>query len=741
MQFRLLALSAHYNTVLSLLSALRLDADPTAVATMGSHNWLATGYLTRDLKSEYPKIPSPAAILVVELHQLGGASGSGIGGDPSQFAVRLVVQDGGQQNYLTIPLPCTSRDADQIIGGTGGCLFQNFLEYVSQDLITAEPSAWCSLCNNTDVGVCVMAGQALEIENQALLISSLQSQASSPAPFAPPPPYDCDCDDCSNNWWLIRLVITSVILGVIVIALVVFFIIWTKRKKDNEKLQEFANIAGTGGQPVLNTGYWAPAPIHEAAAVRGGGAAGGRPSSPTSDPNGMAGSFQMTYTQQEQNPPVAQHSQQASYNSGPASFATPASGFLQPSASTRKGLLCPQPVAENMSPTRARDSTHRMIIQEHSSLPHGKPLVSHYDLCLSTYPSPARSVAMPEANFIGPGYRQSSFLTACLPKLLRRRRVLDTHSDDAAPLNLSEHSILHKCPILQCVRLVRSPPDIDCLDPVFWMPTIYLSLEGLPTSLKSLEVAADYKTVLDPSALQHARGMTGLQLSHLPITSIMPIVALAGTLQRLDLSGNQDLHEISALGSYPKLTHLNLSACGTLTNFTPLFLCPKLLSLSLSDCQGLIDIAPLRSCPVLRTLNLSGCKELLDISALEACSLLDSLNLAGCGALEDLSPLRACPSLRALDMSSCARVADISPLEGCAQLRQLSLSRCRQWRDVHALASCQALEHLSLSLCSNMLDLAGLEVCHSLRVLDVSDCPRLVLQEWREKLQHVRIVG
>ena len=131
---RLLLLSAHYNVLMSLLAALRLDVllAPADAATVP---WLTA-------------MPAAAAVLVFELHA-DASSGA--------LAVRAVAQDGPAANYSIVPMPCASAAASAV-AGPGACTLADFQALAAPAAAAAgTPAAWCSACSNANALPCVAA--------------------------------------------------------------------------------------------------------------------------------------------------------------------------------------------------------------------------------------------------------------------------------------------------------------------------------------------------------------------------------------------------------------------------------------------------------------------------------------------------------------------------------------------------------------------------------------------------------
>lgn len=143
--YQLLGFSAHYNTQLGVLSALRLDTYwPALLATTrNSASWLATGALPAPTIA--PKLPALAAVVAFELHVPSSASTPGTLTSADQMAVRLVIQDGPSTPYMIVPMPCQTNQSNAL-GGPEACSLPAFLSYI-QGLALSE-DAWCSACRN-----------------------------------------------------------------------------------------------------------------------------------------------------------------------------------------------------------------------------------------------------------------------------------------------------------------------------------------------------------------------------------------------------------------------------------------------------------------------------------------------------------------------------------------------------------------------------------------------------------------
>ncbi|KAF8071018.1 Acp2 [Scenedesmus sp. PABB004] len=127
--YRLLGVSAHYNTQLGLLAALQQGG----AAPLGApYPWEA-------------RIPALAAVLAFELHALPRGAG---------FAVRAVAQDGPARDYVALALPCAEAGgAAEAALGAGACSLDAFARLAGPQAFSAAGD-WCAACDNDDVLAC-----------------------------------------------------------------------------------------------------------------------------------------------------------------------------------------------------------------------------------------------------------------------------------------------------------------------------------------------------------------------------------------------------------------------------------------------------------------------------------------------------------------------------------------------------------------------------------------------------------
>lgn len=145
--YKLLTIAGHYNTQLGVLAALQ--ADQVVNSTLP---WLGK------------KIPSPAAVLVFELHHLPGApakeggkeKAEGEEGREEGYYVRVVIQDGAGQGYQEVPLPCSGLEGGREGEGGFQCSLKEFFKLAAPQALSA--GEWCRACENENVLACKVAG-------------------------------------------------------------------------------------------------------------------------------------------------------------------------------------------------------------------------------------------------------------------------------------------------------------------------------------------------------------------------------------------------------------------------------------------------------------------------------------------------------------------------------------------------------------------------------------------------------
>lgn len=155
--YRLLHLSAHYNSMLGVLGALGLDttaADTPWLRCVTEGRPRAAGgcrLVPGDVdapRSAAPcsKIPALAAVMAFELH--------GNTQRPAELAIRLVAQDGPTASYAVVPLPCAAAgDSAEALAGPGACTLEAF-RALAQPRALGSVGEWCEACGNEAMGEC-----------------------------------------------------------------------------------------------------------------------------------------------------------------------------------------------------------------------------------------------------------------------------------------------------------------------------------------------------------------------------------------------------------------------------------------------------------------------------------------------------------------------------------------------------------------------------------------------------------
>ena len=214
--------------------------------------------------------------------------------------------------------------------------------------------------------------------------------------------------------------------------------------------------------------------------------------------------------------------------------------------------------------------------------------------------------------------------------------------------------------------------------------------------------------IRDLSGLEHAAGLTFLELAGNALTDLSPLANLTN-LEVLNLSINQivDLSPLAGLRALEdlKVFHneiVDLSPLSNLTNLTVLDL----------GSNQLDDLSPLARLTSLEILDAGG-NFASDLSPLAGLTNLESLTLRG-NQLVELLPLAGLTQLDYLDLSQ-NRIVDLSPLSGLTELERLWLSYNRI-SGVSSLSGLVDLQTLALEQ-NEISDASPLSGLRSLREL------------------------
>uniref|UniRef100_A0A8C2WVI9 F-box/LRR-repeat protein 2 n=1 Tax=Cyclopterus lumpus TaxID=8103 RepID=A0A8C2WVI9_CYCLU len=196
----------------------------------------------------------------------------------------------------------------------------------------------------------------------------------------------------------------------------------------------------------------------------------------------------------------------------------------------------------------------------------------------------------------------------------------------------------------------------------------------------------------------------------------------------------------------PKLKHLDLASCTSITNLSLKALsegCPLLEQLNISWCDQVTKDgiqALVRCCPGLKGLFLKGCTQLEDEALKHIgahCPELVTLNLQTCSQITDeglITICRGCHRLQSLCVSGCANITDaiLHALgQNCPRLRILEVARCSQLTDVGfttlarvSVASTYCLSHCELITDDGIRHLGSGPCAHDrLEVIELDNCP------------------
>ncbi len=177
---------------------------------------------------------------------------------------------------------------------------------------------------------------------------------------------------------------------------------------------------------------------------------------------------------------------------------------------------------------------------------------------------------------------------------------------------------------------------------------------------------------------------------------------------RLDLSGFENIEDLTPLMSLSHLTRLKLGSCFNIRDIRSLSSLINLRYLDLSNYWNLEDLTPLSSLSGLTELLLKNCGSVKDIHALSSLVKLTRLNLQNCKNVKNAAPLGALTSLTELVLSGCWNIRDISCLGSLKYLKKLDLEDCWNIEDIRVLSSLTQLTDLNLRDCRKIKDFSSL---------------------------------
>ena len=271
-------------------------------------------------------------------------------------------------------------------------------------------------------------------------------------------------------------------------------------------------------------------------------------------------------------------------------------------------------------------------------------------------------------------------------------RVLRSERDDIADLTGLEHAT-------GLTELDLAFNDIVDLSP----------LAGL-TSLNQLDLSNNKVSDLEP--LSNLGSLRNMSLSNNRISDAMPLAGLSSLIE-LGLSGNgiSDLAPLSGMASLGELELAN----NAISDLSPISHLAGLRDLDLSD-NGIADVAPLSGLTSLKALHLAD-NGISDLSPLASLASLDTLGVSN-NLISEVSVVSGLASLKFLHLSD-NRISDLSPLSDLMSLHTLHLS-ANGIADLMPLAQLVALEILRLSD-NEISDLTPLEGLGELEILHLSN--------------------
>ncbi len=168
--------------------------------------------------------------------------------------------------------------------------------------------------------------------------------------------------------------------------------------------------------------------------------------------------------------------------------------------------------------------------------------------------------------------------------------------------------------------------------------------------------------------------LVSLKVHRSTITNLDALEGLVN-IKVLDLFGNSDLRDITALRGLKNLERLTL--------YYPY-----------PGSKALKDITAIQGLTKLKSLNLQRCTNVSDVSALKGLTNLKSLNLSHTN-ISDVSALKDLKNIEVLDIGY-TKVNDVSALKDLKKLKSLTMWSTKV-KDVSAFKNLKNLEYLNIS--------------------------------------------
>jgi len=231
------------------------------------------------------------------------------------------------------------------------------------------------------------------------------------------------------------------------------------------------------------------------------------------------------------------------------------------------------------------------------------------------------------------------------------------------------------------------------------------NLQNLRTVVLSINLVTDFSPLAGHPTLTKLHSIGGQLTNAFSLSGIT-------SLEELDLSGNDQLDDLTGLSTLENLQSLDISATpvsdlSALSSLTQL----KVLDLYYTDVADLTPLSGLTNIEVVDITN----TEIANLSPLESATKLKVLTAAGT-RIASLEPLANAASLELIYVSS-GYLDEISGLASKPNLKEATL--CCEVSDISALADAESLEYLNVTE-NDISDLSPLSQGLSLEYIDFS---------------------
>lgn len=248
----------------------------------------------------------------------------------------------------------------------------------------------------------------------------------------------------------------------------------------------------------------------------------------------------------------------------------------------------------------------------------------------------------------------------------------------------------------QCLAVLASFP----LTSLNIARTDITSLDGLPKSLKKLNISQNKLTARDLDILNGLDEIEELSLCYIPAfdgnLGDLPIT-FPSSLKKLDLSysGPLDKKSIHNLKSLSRLQHLSLAGC-SIENSDLEWLGEKIEWLDLTLCADITDVGimQLKQLQNLHTLIVDGCEQIRGFGLTSLSQTVKKLSFAGCHRLSGKSLVHMPALLEELSLEACDLITNGEIACLPSSLQVISLAMCPHITN-EALEFLSRLPHLN----------------------------------------------